>query len=810
MAAHDDGTGRDGPEPGTGARPDRRCITRTLGWLYLLGPLSYAILTILVSGPRAIGVIQLVVVAAASVLAGAWLLSGRVDRIRLLAFEAALAAYAALLSLDAALAVRAGAPWFGFTYVLWVPPVAFACLPVTRAWLQAAWTVVCCAVGLVVLSATGHVDSRNAVGSVGVFAATVAAVSSATSWLRGREGLRARQQALLADFGRTALTVTGTQELLDAAARTALALVPGDASVILRLSAESLELTCAAAYTPHGEGAPVGLIYPLVPGRPTWTLHEHGLPIIISDRLRDERFPTTPPWEEQIISAVVVPVPGREGRIWGALRVHSHVRREYTVEDADVLVGLANLVAGALDRLRATEEMAHGALHDSLTGLPNRRLAMNRLSSALARRGSGCVAVLMLDLDAFKEVNDGFGHAAGDAMLQAVASRLREETRPGDTVARVEGDQFLVIAERVEGARHALELAREMTQTWAEPYELEGGRRFYLTGSIGISLCAGPSQPTPAQTSSPGGVGPTASRLLGEADAAMYRAKRRGRGRIEVFDARMRALGLARVGLESDLRRAMPGSEFSLDYQPVVDTLTGSPVGVEALLRWNSFTRGAVPPMEFVPAAERLGLIVPLGAWVLEEAARTVAAWQRAGVTGPGGTPFRLAVNVSPVQLDDPDLPALVARVLATSGLAPGSLGLEVTEGVLLDDLAKAAAALSALRRAGARILLDDFGTGHSSLAYLHRFPLQTVKVDQSFVARLGFDPAADAIVGAVARMAGELGLEVIAEGVETRAQREIVAGLGVGRLQGFGIARPMPGPVALDWLGATRAASTR
>jgi EAL domain-containing protein (putative c-di-GMP-specific phosphodiesterase class I) len=263
----------------------------------------------------------------------------------------------------------------------------------------------------------------------------------------------------------------------------------------------------------------------------------------------------------------------------------------------------------------------------------------------------------------------------------------------------------------------------------------------------------------------------------------------------------MRALSVARVGLESDLRIAMRSSEFSLDYQPLVDTVTGGPVGVEALLRWHSPTRGSVPPVDFIPAAERLGLIVPLGAWVLEEAAGTVAAWQRAGLTAVDGSPLRLTVNLSPVQLDDPDLPGFVGRVLASSGIAPGSLGLEVTEGVLLDDVDRAASVLGSLRVAGAGILLDDFGTGHSSLAYLHRFPLQAVKLDQSFVARLGFDPAAHAIVGAVARMAGELGLDVVAEGIENAAQRQIVADLGVGRLQGFGVARPMPGPVALTWL---------
>jgi EAL domain-containing protein (putative c-di-GMP-specific phosphodiesterase class I) len=210
-----------------------------------------------------------------------------------------------------------------------------------------------------------------------------------------------------------------------------------------------------------------------------------------------------------------------------------------------------------------------------------------------------------------------------------------------------------------------------------------------------------------------------------------------------------------------------------------------------------------VDPAEFVPAAERLGLIVPLGAWVLEEAARTVAQWQRAGITGPDGAPLQLAVNVSPVQLADPDLPSLVARTVDTSGLVPGSLGLEVTEGVLLEDLDEASEALRALVAAGADILLDDFGTGHSSLAYLHRFPLRKVKLDRSFVARLGSHPPADAIVGAVVQMAATLGLEVVAEGVESPDQRAAVLEHGVGLLQGEGIAPAMPGAVVLDWLAS-------
>lgn len=788
--------------PGTAPR-DRRRVARVLGWLYLLGPSSYALLALVLGGISGHGPVGVLSAAALGLLAGGWLLSGRSDLVSLRRLEAWLAAYTVLVCATAATAVIAGAPWFGFTYVLWICPAAFACLPIVRAAWQSAWAAGCCGVSLALLVASEQVGAWSAASCFGTVSATMVALAVLTGWLRTRESRRARQQTRLAEFGHLALSETRPEALLDAAARTALALVPGSAGLVLQLDPDGVRMTLAASHSLVDSTPPVGFSYDLVPGRPSWQMHETGEPVIIVDRFRDPRFSLAPPWDDRLVSAVAVPVPGRE-RLWGSIRVHSHTRMEYTLEDVAVLTGLAHLVAGALDRLRASEEMARAALHDALTGLPNRRLGMDRLSAVLTRRGGRAVALLLLDLDSFKDINDGFGHAAGDEVLRALATRLEGAVRPAEMVARLEGDEFLVIAEDAGDPSAATALADRVAEVFVEPFDI-GGRRFYLSASIGVSLCPGPEpeQPASVPVRAAAGVSPLAARLLGEADAAMYRAKRRGPGRIELFDARMRAMSLARMGLENDLRRAMSSSEFTLDYQPVVDTATGAPVGVEALLRWRTQSRGAVPPAQFVPAAERLGLIVPLGAWALEEAAHTIASWQRAGLTGPDGAPFRLAVNLSPVQLEDPDLPLLVEKVILSSGLEAGSLGLEVTEGVLLDDVDRAAGALQALCEAGARILLDDFGTGHSSLSYLHRFPLQAVKLDQSFIARLGYDPAAHAIVGAVARMAGELGLEVIAEGVETVAQRAVVASLGVGRLQGFGIARPMPGPVTLDWLSA-------
>ena len=548
------------PRVVTSAAPrDRRRVARVLGWLFLLGPSSYALLALVLGGIGGHGPLGVLAAAGLGLLAGAWLLSGRSDLVSLRRLEAWLAAYAVLVCGTAATAVAAGAPWFGFTYVLWICPAAFACLPVGRAARQSTWATVCCALALGLLVASDQVGASSAASCFGTVSTTMVALAVLTGWLRVRESRRARQQARLAEFGRLALTETRPDVLLDAAARTALLLVPGTAGLVLRLEEGSDRLVVAAGHSEGPDGPPVGLTYALAPGRPSWQMYESGEPVIVVDRYRDPRFHVDPPWDDKLVSAVGVPVPGRD-RMWGCIRVHSHTRTQYTLEDAAVLTGLAHLVAGALDRLRASEEMASAALHDPLTGLPNRRAGMDRLSAVLARRGGRAVALLLLDLDAFKDINDGFGHAAGDEVLRTLAPRLSRALRPSDAVARLEGDEFLVIAEDIGDAGMAMALADRLAGVFAEPFDI-GGRRFYLSASIGVSLCPGPEpeQPATVPLHTVEGVSPLAARLLGEADAAMYRAKRRGPGRRELFDARMRALSLARLGLEN---RPAPGDEL--------------------------------------------------------------------------------------------------------------------------------------------------------------------------------------------------------------------------------------------------------
>ncbi|RZS87473.1 diguanylate cyclase (GGDEF)-like protein [Motilibacter rhizosphaerae] len=775
------------------APPDHRGFARAVGWLYAAGPTTYVVWSALSRSPGS-DLVADVALAVMAVLLAAVLLSGRLDRASRGLLERILLVYPAVLAASAYAGVRGGAPWFGFGFVPWGVPVAFATVERARAWVHAGWSSLCATVGLLALAVVGAVRWSDAVSSAAAVDASAVALAVLTGWLHRRETERATQQRVLAEFGRRALVETDLARLFEDAMATALELVPGELGMLLEHRRDEALVRVAASVRSERAGSvpPVGFTYPVAPGRPSWHVLESGEPLVVSDRTTDPRFPTPPPWDEALVSAIVVPVPGSDGP-WGLLRVHSHVRREYTSEEAAVLTGLANLLAAALERVRIVERSAHAALHDALTGLPNRRWAMEELAARTARDDAPCV--VLLDVDDFKDVNDAFGAGSGDSLLGAAAQRLSRALQPGESLARVDGDAFVVLAtvpQGPEGEREGLALASRLRDAWLEPFDL-GGRKHYLTACAGVAL---PRRMTSAPDEA-------AALLLGEAAAAIARAKQRGRGQVAAYDAGMRAWSVARVGLEDDLRRAMRNGEFSLDFQPVVDGPSGIPVGVEALLRWHSPTRGTVGPTEFIPVAERLGLIVPLGAWVLGEASRTVASWQRAGIEGPDGAPLRLAVNLSPVQLDDPDLPRLVASVLDTSGLAPGSLGLEVTEGVLLDDIESAAAALTALGDAGAHILLDDFGTGHSSLAYLHRFPLQAVKIDASFVARLGNDPAAEAIVAAVAQMARTLGLEVVAEGVEDASQRAQVAAHGVTRLQGFGIARPMPGDVTLDWLAA-------
>jgi diguanylate cyclase (GGDEF)-like protein/PAS domain S-box-containing protein len=437
------------------------------------------------------------------------------------------------------------------------------------------------------------------------------------------------------------------------------------------------------------------------------------------------------------------------------------------------------------ERRLAADALAHQATHDPLTGLPNRNLFLDRLDHALtrARRSGGMLAVLFLDMDDFKLVNDTRGHETGDLLLVALTPRLSAALRPGDTVARFGGDEFVVLCEDLVVDAAAPAIAQRIGEACARPIRI-GEHEHIVTVSTGIVIVEGGAS--------------TPSNVLRDADAAMYRAKAGGKGRIEVFDEGMRAQLIERMAIESSLRRALENDELRLFYQPVFSLERDEVVGVEALLRWQHPLRGLLEPSEFISVAEDSGLIVPIGEWVLEQACRQAATWRdRAN----GAEPVHMSVNLSPRQVARSNVVATVQRVLRNTGLEPELLDLEITEHTLIEEGEAAALALRELKDVGVRLVLDDFGTGYSSLSYLKRYTIDALKIDRSFVDGLGTADSGDgAIVNAVVSMARELDVGVTAEGVETTAQLAQLRENGCPYAQGFLLSRPAP-PDELDAL---------
>jgi diguanylate cyclase (GGDEF)-like protein/PAS domain S-box-containing protein len=426
------------------------------------------------------------------------------------------------------------------------------------------------------------------------------------------------------------------------------------------------------------------------------------------------------------------------------------------------------------------EELRRQAFRDSLTGLANRALFADRLEHALARtrRFGQPIAVLFIDLDDFKTVNDSLGHAEGDRLLIAVAERLVGAVRTGDTIARMGGDEFAVLIEDPGEADAPTEVAQRLLAALAAPFE-HGAKELFVHASVGVA----------ASLSS----GHTADDLLRDADVSMYTAKSNGKNRVEVFVPSMHEAALARLALKGDLERALERDEFAVVYQPIVKLGTGRIAGVEALLRWNHPRRGVVGPAEFIPVAEETGLIVPLGRWVLERACRQAAASDQ-----DTATRLTMSVNVSARQIQEPGFVDEVGRVLAATGLAPERLTLELTESVLMQDVEATATTLDALKSLGVRLAIDDFGTGYSSLSYLRRFPIDELKIDRSFVATMTSGPDQSALVRSILRLGETLHLQTVAEGIEQPDQLAELRTLGAGFGQGYFFARPLT-PEALS-----------
>ena len=420
------------------------------------------------------------------------------------------------------------------------------------------------------------------------------------------------------------------------------------------------------------------------------------------------------------------------------------------------------------------EELRRQAFHDSLTGLANRALFADRLEHALtqSRRFGHPIAVLFLDLDDFKTVNDSLGHREGDDLLIAVGERLVGAMRAGDTIARMGGDEFAVLVEDPVDAEAPVAVAQRLLATLEQPFE-RGAKELFVHASVGVAVSTSRSQ--------------TADELLRDADASMYTAKSNGKNRVEVFKPSMHAAALARLALKGDLERALERGEFALLYQPIMNLGTGQVAGVEALLRWHHARRGVVGPTEFIPVAEETGLIIPLGRWVLEQACRQAKAWD-ADVTGP----LTMSVNVSGRQMQQPGFVDEVAQILALTGLEPARLTLELTESVLMQDAEAATATLGELKRLGVRLAIDDFGTGYSSLSYLRRFPIDELKIDQSFVASMCDGPEQAAVVLSIIKLSETLHLETVAEGIEQADQLAELQILGAGLGQGYYFAKPL------------------
>ncbi len=580
---------------------------------------------------------------------------------------------------------------------------------------------------------------------------------------------RARLSDVTAAIGRLAVDVTDSGQLADQVADMVAECLGVDGCSVLEALPDGRSMRVLAS-SRASAGRDVGqIVLPEARALSGLSLASHEA-VAVEDVQNDPRLDQSVVLRESGLTGALSCTLRRQGEILGIIGAFTRERRTWEPEERQFLGLVATMLAAALARSRSEAEARRRALHDPLTGLPNRELFRDRLAGALARmrRGGPPPAVLLLDLDGFKVVNDSLGHHAGDELLRCIAPRLAEAVRAGDTVARLGGDEFVVLADGVQDESTAMLLAQRLEAAWREPVRI-GEAELHLSASVGVAVATPACDP---------------DSLLRDADAAMYHAKRRGRGRFELFGAPLRDEALRRLALEQDLRRALEPEELHLEYQPVIDFDTNAVVSYEALLRWTHPERGSIGPDEFIGIAEDSGLMLPMGRWVLQTACAEAQRW-------PAGV--GIGVNLSARQVADPDLCEHVRGALAVTGLDPSRLTLEITESTLMEEAEAPLRTLEELRAMGVRLALDDFGTGYSSLSYLRRFALDTLKVDRSFVRDLGSDPHATPLVEAVVSMAGALGLAVVAEGVETEAQRAQLAALGCRYGQGYLLGRPEP-----------------
>jgi diguanylate cyclase (GGDEF)-like protein/PAS domain S-box-containing protein len=587
---------------------------------------------------------------------------------------------------------------------------------------------------------------------------------------------RAAEQAIVAQLGERALEGSEPDELMKLTISLAEGIEGVDHACIWELTRRGgmLRLRSGLGGVP---GSPDGRRISATRNSHAGDSLETGLHVVVDDWTTEGRFAMPPALRMLgVRSSLAVVISGQDAP-FGVLDLHSMEPGRFTPQDANFVQSIANVLADAIERRAADQALRHRALHDGLTGLPNRLMFIEQVEDALSRAAAAGapVAALFLDIDHFKLINDSLGHHGGDDLLRAVAPRLRGRLRPGDTVARFGGDEFGVLVEDLADESEAAMVAERIADAFSKPFLLEGVEHF-ITASIGIAVVR------------PGDGDIDADTLIRNADAAMYRAKERGRARTETFDEDMRRIAVERLDVERELRVALDRDELELQFQPVVRLATGEVTGVEALLRWDHPARGMLHPTEFVPVAEDTGLIEPIGRWVAGIACTQALAWQE---LHPDRRPIDVSVNLSARQFSRREMASTIGEALVRTGLDPMNLQLEITESALVEEPG-ATATLDTLKDLGCRLVLDDFGTGYSSLAYLNRFPLDALKIDRSFVEALGVEQERSAIVEAIIGMARALSLEVIAEGVETEAQLSELVRLGCDYAQGFLFSPPL------------------
>ncbi|HEY3810433.1 MAG TPA: bifunctional diguanylate cyclase/phosphodiesterase [Acidimicrobiales bacterium] len=584
---------------------------------------------------------------------------------------------------------------------------------------------------------------------------------------RLRRGPRTDPVASLAALGRRAQAGGELHELAAQAAATAATLFDVPCALVLGLHANVL-VPLAAVGWPGPVSA--SLVDPDQP--------ERGVTVSQAEAAGTGVAPAS-----QLVAGLTV-----RGRLRGVIAIHGPRGRTADPEGGHQLAVIAHILAAAWETRLAHEDLEHLILHDPLTGLPNRAHLVDRLDHAIRRRRPErmLLAVASVDIDRLVIVNDSYGYAVGDRLLADVGARLRAASGPDDLVARYDGDKFVVLCTRLRNQAAVRERAEALRQAASGSFRIDG-REIIISASAGVAIASGDS---------------TSDDMLGDADLALDHAKQLRSGRVELYRRPFREHRLRRHGLESDLRRALRDEEFAVHYQPVVRLEDGVMMTTEALVRWAHPERGLIPPVEFIPLAEESSLILDLGEWVLNQACRQARRW--ADLAAEAGTPaLGVAVNLSARQVSEPGLLQRVRAALKASALHPNQLTLEITESAVMADAENAVAVLEGLKNLGVDLSIDDFGTGYSSLSYLKRFPVDTLKIDRSFVAGLGDDPDDAIIVGAIIRLSDVLGIETLAEGVETPDQVAELLRLGCVRGQGYFFARPQPAEEITARLGS-------